>query len=260
MRAFITGASEGIGGATCRLLARRAAQAGEELKLALVASGRKPAPQALLDELADLGANVQFCTGDISNAQSATDMAREAVAFCDGLDLFVSNAGGVSPGALVQLPIEVWDQQFNLNVRATFILAQAVYPALKQSNGALVAVASMSGVQAHPGQGAYSPAKAALISLCQNLAQEWAVDGVRVNTVSPGMVHTPLTERVYANSEVSAAREALVPLGRIGKPQDIAEAIVFLGSNRAGYITGQNVLIDGGISDSILGKIPGLRS
>ncbi|MGB0749232.1 MAG: SDR family NAD(P)-dependent oxidoreductase [Magnetospiraceae bacterium] len=261
MKVFLTGASEGIGGATCRLLAKRAAANNDPLKIAMAASGRKPAPQKLLDDLADLGAETLFLTGDIADVADAQRMAADAADFCGGMDLLVSNAGGVSPGPLAELSMETWDHQFNLNVRATLVLAQALYAPLKDSAaGAIVAVASMSGIGAHLGQAAYSPAKAALISLVRNLAQEWAPDGIRVNAVSPGMVHTPLTEKVYAIPEVLAARTEMVPLNRIGRPEDIAEAIVFLGLASGGYVTGQNLLVDGGLCDSPLGKIPGLNA
>jgi NAD(P)-dependent dehydrogenase (short-subunit alcohol dehydrogenase family) len=99
--------------------------------------------------------------------------------------------------------------------------------------------------------GPYSPSKAALISLCQVLAQEWAVDGINVNTVSPGMIRTPLTHKVYENNQIAKDRAALIPLGRIGEPEDIANAIGFLISPEAEYMTGQNLLIDGGFVDSL---------
>lgn len=231
--------------------------AGEDV-IVLTASGRKPAPQALLDDLEHAGARVKFLTGDIADTTVAQDIAAQALEFCGGMDLLVSNAGGVAPGRLLDISPETWAQQFDLNVRATLVLVQALYPALAASKGAVVAVASMFGTQAHLGQAAYSPAKATLISMVRNLAQECAPDGVRVNAVSPGMIETPLTEKVYANADVTAARTAMVPLGRIGTPQDIAEAIIYLGTDTASYVTGQNLLVDGGICDTILGKIPGL--
>ncbi|MBD1549390.1 SDR family NAD(P)-dependent oxidoreductase [Roseibium aggregatum] len=258
MRVLLTGASEGIGGATCQLLARQCADSGRKLRIVMTASGGKPAPQALLDDLHALGAETLFLTGDLAQTETCRDISVRTVEFCGELDLFVSNAGGVAPGRLADIGVETWDRQFDLNVRATFLLAQALYPALKESAGSIIAVASMSGMQAHMGQGAYSPAKAALISLCRNLAQEWAADGIRVNSVSPGMVRTPLTERAYADTETAAAREALVPLGRIGTPEDIAEIICFLGSSASSYVTGQNILADGGLCDSLLGRIPGI--
>jgi glucose 1-dehydrogenase len=116
----------------------------------------------------------------------------------------------------------------------------------------------MSGVQPYPGMGAYSPSKAALLMLVRTLAQEWAVDGIRVNAVSPGLIHTSLTAKVYADAPTKAAREALVPLHRIGDPDaDIAGIVAFLIASEAGYITGQNILADGGLMDIAHGLIPG---
>lgn len=260
MKVMLTGASEGIGGATCRLLAQTAADNGNPVKMVLTASGAKPEPQALLQDLRVMGAEVLFLTGDITDPGIAQDLAAQAAAFCGGMDLFVSNAGGVAPGRLTDVPLDTWGQQFDLNVRATLVLAQALHPYLAKSKGAIVAVASMSGMQAHLGQAAYSPAKAALISLVRNLAQEWAPTGIRVNAVSPGMIHTPLTDKVYADADVAAARTRMVPLGRIGQPQDIAKAIMYLGTDAASYVTGQTLLIDGGLCDTTLGVIPGLNN
>lgn len=258
MKILVTGGSEGIGGAVCRLFAQNCADQGETLKIVLTASGTKPAPEKLLTDLKNVGAQTLFLTGDLTSAETCKNIAEQTLEFCGGLDVFVSNAGGVSPGKLKDISVDVWDQQFNLNVRSTFILAQAFYPALKSSQGSVVAVSSMSGMSAHLGQGAYSPAKAALTSLCKNLAQEWAEDGIRVNCVAPGMIHTPLTDKVYQNEETTKTRKNLVPLKRIGTPDDIAQAIAFLAGPHASYITGQLLLADGGICESVLGHIPGL--
>ena len=124
--------------------------------------------------------------------------------------------------------------------------------------GGLDAVASMSGMGAHSGMGAYSPSKAALISLCQVLTQEWAADGINVNIVSPGMIHTPLTYEVYENNKIAKDRSALVPLGRVGGLTDIANIIGFLLSKEAEYMTGENLLIDVGFVDSLYSHIPDL--
>lgn len=115
----------------------------------------------------------------------------------------------------------------------------------------------MSGLNPHPGYGAYSAAKAGLIMLCKQLAQEWTHARIRVNTVCPGMIRTPLTESVYQDAQVKSQREALVPLGRIGTPRDIGNAVAFLASDRASYITGTSLVVDGGVSGKILDLIPG---
>src|SRR5207248_7106786 len=124
---------------------------------------------------------------------------------------------------LLSYAVEDWDHVFAVNTRATWLLAQAAHAALKASGGAIVAVGSMSGSSSHAGLGAYGPSKAAVIMLGRVLAQEFGPDGIRVNTVSPGMVRTGMTERVYADEQLAAERDALVPIGRVATPEDIAD-------------------------------------
>ena len=104
---------------------------------------------------------------------------------------------------------------------------------------------------------AYRSNQAALVMLCRQLAQEWAEDGIRVNAVCPGMIRTPLTEAVYGDEATKAAREALVPLARIGTPEDVAHAVVHLAGPGASYLTGQALVVDGGVADRMLSLIPG---
>ena len=258
MRALITGTSPGIGGATCRKLVATARQKGEEVKIAACEVSETGDVKRLADDLRDVGAEVLIIAGDLADVTVPERLVAETVEAFGGLDAVVSNAGITSPAPLNTLDVGQWDRLMSVNTRATFLLAQAAYPALKDSKGAIVAVASMSGMGAHPGMGAYGPSKAALISLCQVLAQEWASVGINVNTVSPGMVKTPLTKKVYDNNQIAEERAALVPWGRIGEPEDISNVISFLVSSDANYITGQNILIDGGFVDSLYGHIPGL--
>jgi NAD(P)-dependent dehydrogenase (short-subunit alcohol dehydrogenase family) len=175
-----------------------------------------------------------------------------------GLDSVVSNAGINRPGSLVDYTLEDWDRVFAVNARATWLLAQRAYPALKASRGAIVAVGSMSGSNPHANLGAYGPSKAALIMLVQVLAQELGRDGIRVNAVSPGMVRTGMTARVYADERIAAERDALVPLGRVATPEDIADVIAFLLGPDARYVNGHDLVVDGGISGNLLGRLPGL--
>ena len=116
----------------------------------------------------------------------------------------------------------------------------------------------MSGSKAHAGLGAYGPTKAAVIMLARVLAQELGPDGIRVNSVSPGMVRTGMTERVYANENVATARDALVPLGRVATPEDIADVIAFLLGPDARYVNGHDLIVDGGVAGNHLGRLPGL--
>src|SRR5207249_2299407 len=127
---------------------------------------------------------------------------------------------------------------------------------LKTSRGAIVAVGSMSGTNAHANLGPYGPTKAAVIMLARVLAQEFGRDGIRVNTVSPGMVRTGMTARVYADQSVAAERDALVPLGRVATPEDIADVIAFLLGPDARYVNGHDLVVDGGVSGNFLGRRP----
>lgn len=259
MKAIITGASQGIGGSIALMLAQEAAARGHNAQIVLTASGSKPEPEELIESIERAGGKTLYLTGDLAEAQVSLDIAARTVEFLDGeMDCFVSNAGVSAPAALHDLPLEKWDWMFNVNVRPTFILSQAFRPSLAARKGSITAVASMSGQRPHPGLGAYSAAKAALIMLCRQIAQEWAAEGIRANVVAPGMIRTPLTEKIYHHDEVRRHREALVPLGRIGTPEDIAGLVVFLASPAASYVTGEVLRADGGLCDRTLGAVPGL--
>src|SRR5205809_882900 len=130
--------------------------------------------------------------------------------------------------------------------------------ALATAKGAIVVTASMSGSNAHANLGAYAPSKAAVIMLMRVLAQEFGRDGVRVNSVSPGMVRTGMSEKAYQDASVAAERAALVPLGRVAAPEDIADAVAFLLGPDARYINGHDLVVDGAVSGNFLGRLPGI--
>jgi glucose 1-dehydrogenase len=194
----------------------------------------------------------------MGTADAPARVVAEAVAKLGGLDGLVSNAGINRPAPLVDYTVEDWDRLFAVNTRATWLLAKAAYPALKASRGAMVAIGSMSGSNAHANLGAYGPTKAAVIMLVKVLAQELGRDGIRVNAVSPGMVRTGMTEAVYANRDIAAARDSLVPLGRVATPEDMADVVAFLLGPDARYINGHDLVVDGGVTGNFLGRLPGI--
>lgn len=198
--------------------------------------------------------------GDLSDPDVPGRLVEDAVGEFGGLDALVANAGVASPAQICDVSLEDWDRMFSVNLRGAWLLAKASYPHLTTSRGAACFTSSMSGQLPHAGSGAYSPTKAALTMLAQTLALEWASDGIRVNVVSPGMTHTRMTEKMYADPEIKKAREDIIPLSRIGEPSDIANVIEFLVSPLSGYVTGQDVCVDGGFSKSILSHIPGRPS
>jgi len=258
MRALVTGAASGIGRATCLRLARDARAQGKKAQIAAVDVGPSPGLDGLLDELGKNGAEPLALHGDMGTADAPARVVAEAVSRFGGLDGLVSNAGINRPGRLVEYAVDDWDRVFAVNTRATWLLAKAAYPALKASRGAIVAVGSMSGSNAHANLGPYGPTKAAVIMLARVLAQELAPDGIRVNTVSPGMVRTGMTERVYADQTIAAARDALVPLGRVATPEDMADVIAFLLGPDSRYVNGHDLVVDGGITGNFLGRLPGI--
>jgi glucose 1-dehydrogenase len=258
MRVLVTGAASGIGRATCLRLARDAASRGTKAQVAAVDVAASAGLDALDTELRGLGAEALLLRADMGTAEGPARAVGEAVARFGGLDGLVSNAGVNRPGALVDYSVEDWDHLFAVNTRATWLLAKAAHAALKAARGAIVATGSMSGTNAHANLGAYGPSKAAVIMLVQVLAQEFGRDGIRVNAVSPGMVRTGMTARVYEDARIAAERDALVPLGRVATPEDMADVIAFLLGPDARYVNGHDLVVDGGVSGNFLGRLPGI--
>jgi glucose 1-dehydrogenase len=258
MRVLVTGAASGIGRATCVRLAQDAKAAGRTARIAAVDVVAPAELGRLAAELGDLGAEALPLHGDMGTADAPGRVVAEAVARFGGLDGLVSNAGINRPGPLVDYAVEDWDRLFAVNTRATWLLAKAAHPALRASQGAIVAVASMSGTNVHAGLGAYGPSKAAVIMLVRVLAQELGRDGIRVNSISPGMTRTGMSVRVYADPRIAKERDELVPLGRVAVPDDMAAVIAFLLSPDARYVNGHDLVVDGGMTGNLLGRLPGL--
>jgi NAD(P)-dependent dehydrogenase (short-subunit alcohol dehydrogenase family) len=168
------------------------------------------------------------------------------------VDAVVSNAGIIAAGALVDLTPADFDRIYSINTRATWALAKAAHPHLAASEGAFVATASMSATQPTPGLGFYSSSKAALLMLIRQLSLEWGKDGIRCNTVSPGPTYTPMTKAGYDDAGRRAQRESMIPLGKLGMADDVANMILFLASPLAGHITGIDILVDGGMSNNLM--------
>lgn len=252
MRILVTGASKGIGrGIAARL-------AGPGAALALSASRQSSDLEAVAAVCQGKGARIATPVGDLADPATPERLVAETVRAFGGIDAVVANAGIVAPARIADLDIDGWDRILAVNTRSAFLLAKHAYPHLKSSRGSFLAVASMSGVEPYPGTGAYSPSKAALIMLVRVLAQEWAEDGIRVNALSPGLVRTAMTAPIYADADKTRAREALVPMHRIGEPErDMAGIAAFLLSADAGYVTGQNIVADGGLLGSIQAHIAG---
>jgi NAD(P)-dependent dehydrogenase (short-subunit alcohol dehydrogenase family) len=240
---FITGATSGIGRAT----ALRFAQAGANI----AAVGRDETELKHL-KLALLGLDVRcvMIPADLVQDNSVDVALAKAIDVLGGIDILVNAAGHISTGTIETTTVEAWDAMLDINLRAVFLLMQKALPALIERRGNIVNVSSVTGLRAFPGVLAYCVSKAGLDQLTRCAALELAARGVRVNAVNPGVVITEIHKRGGMNNEQYAdflehSRETH-PLGRVGKPEEIAELIAFLASDRASWITGATYSIDGG--------------
>lgn len=260
MKALVAGASRGIGAAIATRLARDGVARGGDTVIAITARERSEALDEVAAEIAAAGARAHVVTGDMGDPAVPGRIVDEMAEVCGGVDVVVANAGITAPAPLASLALESWERLFAVNARGPWLLAQAARPHLARSRGSFVAIASQSGLSPHAGHGAYSATKAALIMLCRQMAQEWGPEGIRVNAVCPGMVRTPMTEPIYADPEIAARRDDVVPLKRVAKPDDIAAVVSFLASDDARYVTGEAIRADGGFSSSVLSYVPGLAA
>jgi 3-oxoacyl-[acyl-carrier protein] reductase len=239
--ALITGASRGIGRATAVRLASDGA------KIAVNYRGNTAAAEETKRLIEHAGSTAGLIQGDVSVDAEAERVVKEAIAFGQGkLDILVNNAGTTRDDLLIRMTPEAWDTVLDLNLRAAFLVTKAAMrPMMKQRFGRIVNVSSVAGVAGNAGQANYASAKAGLIGFTKTVAREMASRNITCNAVAPGFVPTDLTRPLLAQMEETILKQ--IPLGRFGTVEDVANAIAFLVSEGAAYITGQVLQIDGGM-------------
>jgi NAD(P)-dependent dehydrogenase (short-subunit alcohol dehydrogenase family) len=239
----VTGASSGIGRATLLSFAGHGAS--------VVAVGRdEQALGAVVAEAAQAGADAHGVAVDVTSADGPRRAIAEAVERFGGLDVLVNAAGVIASAAIEATGDDLWDRLMDVNARAPFRLMREAFPHLKARGGNVVNVSSVNGLRSFPGVTAYCVSKAAVDHLTRCSALDWAPHGIRVNAVNPGVTVTNLHRRGGMDdaryADFLERAKTTHPLGRPGQPRDIAEMILFLASDRAGWITGETIAIDGG--------------
>ena len=240
--ALITGGSRGIGLATARLFAQEGAQViifSRDVKMG--------------ENAAKSISGASFVPGDIRKGADCQRAVAESLHLYGGLDILINSAGIIYRNRTVeQTSEEEWDDTFDVNVRGTFLMSRSALPALRESEGAIVNLSSYVGMVGFAGASAYAASKAAIINLTRSMALDHARENIRVNAVCPGSVETDMIRSAWEQTgDVEEAQHLWAekhPLGRIAAPDEVAQAILFLASKEASFITGVALPVDGGLT------------
>ncbi|MFZ2905889.1 MAG: 3-oxoacyl-[acyl-carrier-protein] reductase [Cyclobacteriaceae bacterium] len=238
--ALITGASKGIG----RSIAMKFAEQGANVAFTYLSSVEQG--QKLETELASKGVKAKGYRSDASDFAQAEKLINDVVADFGTLDILVNNAGITMDNLLLRITEEAWDKVINVNLKSCFnTVKAATKPMMKQKSGSIINMTSVVGLKGNAGQTNYSASKAGIIGFTKSVALELGSRGIRSNAIAPGFIETEMTA-VLDPKTVQSWRDA-IPLKRGGRPEDVADACVFLGSDLSTYITGQVLQVDGGM-------------
>lgn len=240
--ALVTGAGSGLG----RSIALALAEAGADVIVTELPSRIENA-RSVVQSIQSMARRALAVKLDVTSLKSIQRMVETAIHGFSRIDILVNNAGINVPKDALDVAEQDWDRVLDVNLKGVFFCAQAVgREMVKRRSGKIINIASQNGVVGYYQRAAYCSSKAGVVNLTRVLAIEWAPYRVNVNAVAPTFVLTPLTEKMFANPRFSREIRRRIPLGRLGKPEDIAGAVVFLASPAADLITGHTLLIDGG--------------
>ena len=240
---MVTGAGAGIGEA----IARAAAAAGYRVVVLDIDATRAAAVAADLPDGIGFGVDV--------SDEAAVEAVLQKIKGVP--DVLVNNAGIVRFGPLIEQSLDAFKAAVNVNLIGSFVMARAVARGmLARGSGIIINMSSINATHPAPGSGAYPATKAAIVSLTQHMALEWGPGGVRVNAIAPGFIDAGMSSPIYANPRVRELRGGAVPQRRLGTAQDIANAVLFLASEQSSYINGHELVVDGGVVNSVLAGLP----
>jgi meso-butanediol dehydrogenase/(S,S)-butanediol dehydrogenase/diacetyl reductase len=239
--AIVSGGADGMGAACVTQLAAEGAQV-------FALDVKEEMAKALAARLSASGAKVEALRADVLNEAELNAALASVVETAKRVDVLINIAGGSAPGIIADIDLDVWDRLYRLNVRSTLIACRAVLPSMRnRGKGSIVNMASISGLRGDPGWAAYNSAKAGIISLTQSLAWEEGQYGIRVNAICPGPVGSERMLATISAEELEEYNQACA-LGRIGMAHELAEAILFLASDQASFVTGAALVADGGLT------------
>lgn len=238
---LVTGGSRGIGRACAVAFAKAGAST-----VVISYAGNEAAAQETVALLQAEGAKAEAIRFDVSDSAACASAVDGIVKGHGRLDVLVNNAGVAVDGLVMRVKDEDWDKQLDTNLKGAFSLIRAVSrPMMKQRGGAIINITSVVGEMGNGGQAAYSASKAGLIGLTKSVARELSSRNIRVNAVSPGFIGTDMTHQI--NDELRQKMLEGIPLGRLGNPEEVAGAVVFLAGDAASYITGEVLKVNGGM-------------
>jgi len=237
--ALVTGAAQGIGKAIALLLARN----GADL---VVSDINLEKAEETAKEIGAIGPKAMAVKVDVANLSDVEQMVGGILEKLAKIDILVNNAGITRDKLILRMTEEDWDAVLGVNLKGTFNCTKAVLRHMaKQRSGKIVNIASVVGEMGNAGQANYSASKAGVIGLTKTIAREYAQRGINVNAIAPGYIETPMTEALPEKAKEELKK--LIPMERLGKPEDVAEAVLFLVSEESSYITGQVLNVNGGI-------------
>jgi len=237
--ALVTGAGRGIGKAIAlKLACDRATVAVNDIALANA--------EAVVSEIQAKDGSGLALAADVSSVADVTRMVDAAISAYGHIDILVNNAGVTRDQLLLRMTDEDWDSVLNIDLKSVFLCTRAVLKhMLKERRGHIISIASIVGLMGNPGQANYAAAKAGIVGFTRSVAKEVAARGITVNAIAPGFIETDMTAKLSEKQRQDLL--ARIPLGYLGSPQDVAEAVAFLASDEARYITGQVLTLDGGL-------------
>jgi 3-oxoacyl-[acyl-carrier protein] reductase len=238
--ALVTGGSRGIGRAAAMALAKE----GAEVIINYVSNEAKA--KETCNEIAAMGGKASAVKFDVANTEETKTAIEHLLKDKKKISILVNNAGITRDGLMMRYSVEDWDQVLNTNLRSAFVVSQAVIRSMmKERKGSIIHMGSIVGLTGNAGQAAYCAAKAGIIGLTKSMAKELASRNIRVNAIAPGFIETDMTHALTEDQKKAIFDS--IPLGRIGTADEIAQAVVFLASSQSSYITGQTIVVDGGM-------------